>query len=153
MIYSALSTVCREMSGHRLKFRLFKISLLLALILARLCQNIHQWLVLLGKQAKLHTYADDHQLYASNVDPVTLESCICHEERVTNDRYRSKRMIANETKHQAIVLVLGKTGHSSFSLKDSLNVFGINIDNRLFFENYISTFCTKTNSQFNNYNT
>ena len=37
-------------------------------------------------------------------------------------------MIVNETKHQAIVL--GRTGHSfSFPLKDSLDIFGINIDN------------------------
>ena len=57
-------------------------------------------------------------------------------------------MIVNETKHQAIVL--GKTDHSfSFSLKDSLDIFGINIGNRLRFDNYISTICNKINGQFN----
>ena len=57
-------------------------------------------------------------------------------------------MIVNETKQQAIVL--GRTGHSfSFPLKDSLDIFGINIDNRLCFDNYISTICKKVNSQFN----
>ena len=57
-------------------------------------------------------------------------------------------MIGNETKHQAIVL--GNTGLSfSFSLKDSLDIFGINIDNRLRFDNYISTICRKINGQFN----
>ena len=45
-------------------------------------------------------------------------------------------MIVKETKHQTVVL--GKTGHSfSFSLKDSLDIFGVNIDNRLRFDNYI----------------
>ena len=99
-------------------------------------------------QCKLHAYTDDHQLYPSNVDPQALEDCICREVRVANEWYRSNTMIVNETKHQAIVL--GRTGHSfSFPLKDSLNICGINIDNRLCFDNYISTICKKINSQFN----
>ena len=99
-------------------------------------------------QGKLHAYADDHQLYSSDVDPVALENCICREVRVANEWYRSNRMIVNETKHQA--MVLGKTDHSfSFPLKDSLDIFGINIDNRLRFDNYISTICKKINGQFN----
>ena len=59
------------MSGHRLKFGVFKISLLLDLILANpddvktFTNDLFYWV----KQAKLHTYADDHQLYASSVDP------------------------------------------------------------------------------------
>ena len=57
-------------------------------------------------------------------------------------------MIGNGIKHQAIVL--GKTGLSfSFSLKDSLDIFGINIDNRLRFDNYISTICKRINGLFN----
>ena len=57
-------------------------------------------------------------------------------------------MIVNETKHQA--LVLGKTDHSfSFPLKDSLDIFGINTDNKSCFDNDISTICKKINGQFN----
>ena len=57
-------------------------------------------------------------------------------------------MIVNDTKHQA--MVLGKTDHSfSFPLKDSLDIFGINMDKRLRFDNYISTICKKINAQFN----
>ena len=70
-----------------------------------------------------------------------MKSC----KRVVSQQYR---MIVNETKHQAIVL--GRTGHSfSLPLKDSLDIFEINIDNRLCFDNYTSTFCKKINSQFN----
>ena len=98
-------------------------------------------------QGKLNAYADDHQLYPSDVDSVALENCICREVRVANEWYRSNRMILNETKHQAIVL--GKTDYSSFSLKDSLNIFGINTDNRLHFDSYISTISKKINDQFN----
>jgi len=57
-------------------------------------------------------------------------------------------MIVNKKKHQAIVL--GKTGHSfPFSLKDSWDIIGINIDNRLRFDNYIPTICKRINGQFN----
>ena len=44
-------------------------------------------------QCKLHAYDDDHQLYSSNVDPVALEDCICHEVRVANEWYRSNRIL------------------------------------------------------------
>jgi len=99
-------------------------------------------------QGKLHAYPDDHQLYSSGVDPVALEKCICCAVRVANEWYRSNGMIVNDTKHQAIVL--GKTDHSfSFPLKDSLDIFGINIDNRLRFDDYISAICKKINDQFN----
>ena len=63
-------------------------------------------------QGKLHAYADDHQLYSSDVDPVALENCICREMRVANEWYRNNRMIVNETKNHQVV-VLGKIGHSS----------------------------------------
>ena len=100
-------------------------------------------------QGKLHAYADDHQLYSSDVDPVALENCICREVRVANEWYRSNRMIVNETKHQQAI-VLGKTDHfSSVAIKDSLDTFEINIDNRLRFDNHISAICTKIYGQFN----
>ena len=68
--------------------------------------------------------------------------------RVANEWYRNNGMIVNETKHQAIVF--GKTGHSfSFPLKDPLDIFGINIDNRLRFDNHISAISKKINGRFN----
>ena len=100
-------------------------------------------------QGKLHAYADDHQLYSSDVDPVALENCICREVRVANEWYRSNRMIVNETKHQQAI-ALGKTDHfSSVAIKDSLDTFEINIDNRLRFDNHVSAICTKISGQFN----
>ena len=43
-------------------------------------KNLFYWLT----QCKLHAYADDHQLYSSNIDPVALEDCICREELQTS---------------------------------------------------------------------
>jgi len=42
---------------------------------------------------------------------------------------------------------LGKGHFFSFSLKDSFDIFGVNIDDRLRFDNYISTICNKINGQ------
>ena len=57
-------------------------------------------------------------------------------------------MIVNETMYQA--KVSGKTGHSfSFPLKDSLDIFGLDIDDTLRFDNYVSTICKRINGQFN----
>jgi len=36
------------------------------------------------KYAKLNAYADDHQIYLSNLDPLALEECICQEVNVAN---------------------------------------------------------------------
>ena len=34
--------------------------------------------------ANLNAYADDHQIYSSNLDPLALEECICQEVNVAN---------------------------------------------------------------------
>ena len=57
-------------------------------------------------------------------------------------------MIVNETKHQ--VLILGKTDYSfSFpAVKESIGMFGMNIDNKLNFSNHIRTMWKKISKQF-----
>ena len=46
-------------------------------------------------------------------------------------------MIVNEKKHPA--LILGKTEHNfSFPVNNSIDIFGMTIDNRLFFDNHVS---------------
>ena len=54
--------------------------------------------------AKLNTYADDHQTYSSNLDPLAPEKSICQEVNVTNQWYKNNGMIVNEKKHQALIL-------------------------------------------------
>ena len=41
-------------------------------------------------QCKLQAYADGYQLYSSNIDPVALEDCICHEVS------RCKRLVSQQ---------------------------------------------------------
>ena len=57
-------------------------------------------------------------------------------------------MIVNEKKHQA--LILGKTEHNfSFPVNNSVDIFGMTIDNRLSFDNHVSVICKKINNKFN----
>ncbi|CAB4003053.1 Hypothetical predicted protein, partial [Paramuricea clavata] len=44
-------------------------------------------------QAKLNAYADDHQIYHSDIDPVALEKCVCDEVEVANQWYHNNGMI------------------------------------------------------------
>ena len=100
------------------------------------------------KYAKLNAYADDHQIYSSNQDPLALEECICQEVNVANQWYKNNGMIVNEKKHQA--LILGKTEHNfCFPVNNSIDIFGMTIDNRLSFDNHVSVICKKINNQFN----
>ena len=97
---------------------------------------------------KLNIYADDQQIYDSDVDPVNLEERITQDVLVANQWYRDNGMIVNEARHQA--MVLGTTDYTfSFAVKPSIDIFGMNIDNKLCFDNYISTICKKINNQFN----
>ena len=56
------------------------------------------------KYAKLNAYADDHQIYSSNLGPLSLEECICQEVSVANQWYKNNVMIVNEKKLQAQIL-------------------------------------------------
>ena len=82
------------------------------------------------KRANLNAYADDHQIYYSDTDPVALEECLCKEVEVANQWYSENGMIVNKSKHQA--LILGDTEHAfSFPVKESIDIFCMTIDNKL----------------------
>ena len=59
--------------------------------------------------------------------------------RVANQRYHENGMLVNDSKHQG--LVLGDTDYSfSFPVKDMLEIFGMEIDNKLNFSRIINQF-------------
>ena len=100
------------------------------------------------KRAKLNAYADDHQIYYSDRDPVALEECLCKEVEKANQWYNDNGMIVNKTKHQA--LILGDTEYTfSFPVKESIDIFDMNIDNKLHFDKHVSSVCKKINNQLN----
>ena len=66
----------------------------------------------------------------------------------TNQRSVILHFIDNEKKHQA--LILRKTEHNfCFPVNNSIDIFGMTIDNRLSFDNHVSVICKKINNQFN----
>ena len=50
------------------------------------------------KDVNLHAYADDKQLYDSDVDPRDLEQRILHQVRIANQWYTENGMIMNPHK-------------------------------------------------------
>ena len=82
------------------------------------------------KTVKIHAYADDEQLYESDVDPKALDRRIQHEVQIANKWYTENGMIVNPDKHDA--MVLGTTDHRfSFPVEESLDLLGMTIDNQL----------------------
>ena len=96
----------------------------------------------------MNAYAKDHQVYYSHVDPAALEAYVSHDVGVANQWYHENGMLVNESKHQG--LVLGDTEYGfSFSVKDTLEIFGMEIINKLNFSKHISNVRKKDSYQFN----
>ena len=88
------------------------------------------------KDVNLHAYADDEQLYDSDVDPRALEQRILHQLQTANQWYMENGMIVNSDKHHA--MVLGTTDHKfSFPVEDSLDLLGMTTDNEINFDKHI----------------
>ena len=84
------------------------------------------------KDVNLHAYADDEQLYDSDVDPRAHEQRILHQLQTANQWYTENGMIVNPDKYHA--MLLGTTDHKfSFPVEDSLDLLGMTIDNQLNF--------------------
>ena len=82
------------------------------------------------------------------VTGVILEACVSHDIRVANQWYHENGILVNVSKHQG--LVLGDTDYSfSFPVKGTLEIFRMEIDNKLNFSSHISSVCRKINNQFN----
>ena len=98
------------------------------------------------KSVKLNAYADDEQLYDSDIDPAELEKRLLRELNTANTWYNNNGMIVNPEKHKA--MVLGTTNYTfSFPVKNSMELFGMTIDTEMNFKEHLATICNKINSQ------
>ena len=96
---------------------------------------------------KLNAYADDEQLYDSDIDPAELEKRLLRELNTANTSYNNNGMIANPEKHQA--MILGTTNYKfSFPVKNSMELFGMTIDTEMNFKEHLATIWNKINSQY-----
>ena len=55
-------------------------------------------------QTKLNAYADDHQIYQPDVDPLVLHRYICNDVEKANQWYSQNGTIVNAKKHQALII-------------------------------------------------
>ena len=79
---------------------------------------------------------------------MALEECLCKEVEVANQWYSENGMIVNKSKHQG--LILGDTEHTfSFPVKESIDIFGMTIDNKLQFDKHVFSISKKVNNQLN----
>ena len=71
-----------------------------------------------------------------------------HQLDVVNEWYRSNGILVNPTKHRA--MIIGNTDHVfSFPVQQSIELFGITVDNKLRFDEHLSNICEKITNQFN----
>ena len=95
------------------------------------------------KKGNEHSYADDCQIYDSHMEPNELDKLIQNYVTSVNQWFRINGMISNPSKHQA--MVLGNKLHHRFSFptKDSLELFGMTIDQDLNFDKQLLIFVRK----------
>ena len=94
------------------------------------------------KSLKLNAYADDEQLYDSDIDPVELEKRLLRELNTANTWYNNNGTIVNPEKHEA--MVLETTNYKfSFPVKNFMELFGMTIDTEMNFKEHIATICNK----------
>lgn len=99
------------------------------------------------KPVRLNAYADDEQLYDSDIDPAELDKHIVNELNTANVWYTDNGMIVNPDKHQA--MVLGKTDYKfSISVENSIELLSMTLDDEMSFREHLATICGKINSQF-----
>ena len=98
---------------------------------------------------KLHSYADDCQIYDSHMEPNELDKLIQNYVTSVNQWFRINGMISNPSKHQAMVLGNKLHHRFSFPIKDSLELFGMTIDQDLNIDKHIINICKEVNDQFN----
>jgi len=72
----------------------------------------------------LNAYADDHLVHYTHVDAAALEACVSHDFGVANQWYHK-----NGSRHQGLVVGDADYGFP-FPLKDTLQIFGMEICNK-----------------------
>ena len=97
------------------------------------------------RHARLNIYADDQQIYDSDKDPMTLHL------RMENELTTIVK--ANPEKFQ--VMILGKKtydfhfkiGNVEIDKEKSINLLGVNLDNKLNFSKHTSNICARVHNQ------
>ena len=105
-------------------------------------------------EAKLSNYADDNQLYFADTDPAVVEHVVNKELVVVCEWFRNNKMILNPEKCKALVLSRKPNVKLSLfaegvalPLLDTVDLFGLTLDNSLNFGKHITKISKKVGKQ------
>ena len=106
---------------------------------------------------QLANFADDNTIYTANKSIEKLLEVLERESKSAIDCFKINDMIVNPDKFQAMIFSSDKKdkkfqlniNDSTISSEDSVTLLGIKIDNKLNFNNHVSTICKKANRQLN----
>ena len=119
-----------------------------------LINDLYLWIT----KADLFNFADDNTIGAAERTIEDLISILETESQAAIEWFKLNEMIVNPEKFQAIVVKKNAKMKDSYPLnindltinsENSVKLLGIEIDNKLSFEQHISTLCNKANYQFN----
>jgi len=102
--------------------------------------------------ARLNIYADDQQIYEPDKDPTTLHLRMENELTIVN-WYAINGLKANPEKFQGMISEKKtydfhfKIGNVEIDKKTSINLLGVNLDNKLNFSKHISNICARVHNQ------
>ena len=105
------------------------------------------------RHARLNIYADDQQIYDSDKDPMTLHLRMENELISIVNWYAINGLKANPEKFEAMILGKKtydfnfKIGNVEIDKETSINLLGVNLDNKLNFSKHISNICARVHNQ------
>ena len=108
--------------------------------------------------SELYNFADDNTISATSRNIDDLIKTLKHESELAVEWFRENKMIVNPEKFQAMILQKNESNNKSYRLEvgddkieisNSVKLLGINIDNKLKFDDHISELCKKASMQLN----
>ena len=107
--------------------------------------------------ANLHGFADDHTLSAKSESLEIVKNTLCNESFIALKWLNDNQMLANPSKFQTIFLTKNKDhiqlnlqiDNQTIESKKSVQLLGIEIDDKLKFESHVKDLCRKAAGQLN----
>ena len=115
-------------------------------------------LIMFINEAKIANFADDNTIYAAREDLKDLINLLEKESEVAIKWFDDNNMVVNPEKFQAIIVGKKNKSNDCYNLtikdakvipKKSVNLLGIEIDDKLSFEKHVSTIFKKANNRLN----
>ena len=110
------------------------------------------------KNSELYNFADDNTISSEEVSIEKLLQTLEKESIAATDRFKENEMIVNPDKFQAIIIKRNSNMEDQYTRnidgnqvnsEKSVKLLGISVDNKLSFEEHVSSLCKKASNQLN----